>query len=335
MLAFVGKGSIESGRGVSSLGVARPQVRLALSEGLGCAASPEPWIGPLVALGGMASRLKAGLPGRQVVVAISVPRRDYAAALVGCGWVAARPERRLDEPLAILRQLQPRTAVRLVTDDVVLTDYFLALDEQGEPRVHLRRSKWMLSHVKAVATLDDMEFMARSARPRLGSLGRWANLDATWYDRLALPSSDLAIVGTLKWLREDLSAVLSVVDDPEAVEVLPPADERTLRDFLLPREEEAATWFSQFIASTQLADQLPLPSGIEAVILDGVGAIKYLAAIEVPVVVCVVDRSVADESAAEIVVQLRNSRGEPHSLAETIGWRPTAGIEAFAFSVAL
>lgn len=142
----------------------------------------------------------------------------------------------------------------------------------------------VLSHVKAVATLDDMDFMARSARPRLGSRrlgepGRHRTIP------LALPSVTSPLLERLKWSREDLSAVLSVVDDPEAVEVLPPADERTIRDFLLPREEEAATWFSQFIASTQLADQLPRPSGIEAVILDGVGAIKYLAAIEVPVVV--------------------------------------------------
>ena len=41
-----------------------------------------------------------------------------------------------------------------------------------------------------------------------------------------------------------------------------------------------------------------------------------MAEVEAPVVICILDRSVADETAAEMVVQLRNSRGEPISLDE-------------------
>ena len=70
-------------------------------------------------------------------------------------------------------------------------------------------------------------------------------------------------------------------------------------------------------------------------ILDGNGAVKYLAEIEAPVVICVLDRSVADETGAEIVTQLRNSRGEPVSLSGDLGWQPPAAVEALAFTVAL
>jgi hypothetical protein len=78
-----------------------------------------------------------------------------------------------------------------------------------------------------------------------------------------------------------------------------------------------------------------LPEAFKAVVLDGLGAIKYLAQIEAPLVVCVLDRSVVDESAAEHLVQLRNTRGEPVSLREELGWRPPPGVEALAFTMAL
>ena len=61
----------------------------------------------------------------------------------------------------------------------------------------------------------------------------------------------------------------------------------------------------------------------------------YLAEIEAPVVIVILDRSVTDETASEIVVQLRNTRGEPLSVSGDLGWRPPAGIEALAFTVPL
>ena len=70
-------------------------------------------------------------------------------------------------------------------------------------------------------------------------------------------------------------------------------------------------------------------------ILDGNGAISYLGEIETPVAICVLDRSVADETAAELVTQLRNTRGEPLSLSDDLDWRPPQGVEALAFTVAL
>jgi hypothetical protein len=69
-------------------------------------------------------------------------------------------------------------------------------------------------------------------------------------------------------------------------------------------------------------------------VLDGAGAIRYLAGIETQAVICVIDRSVADESAAETVVQLRNTRGSPVPMHD-LGWQPTLGIEALAFTVPL
>jgi len=88
-------------------------------------------------------------------------------------------------------------------------------------------------------------------------------------------------------------------------------------------------------ASSRFAEQLPLPTEVRCALLDGRGAINYLAEIEASAVICVLDRSVADETAAEMIVQLRNTRGEPFSLRQDLEWFPPAGVEALAFTVAL
>ncbi|KAB7743106.1 hypothetical protein GA707_14860 [Nostocoides sp. F2B08] len=177
-----------------------------------------------------------------------------------------------------------------------------------------------------------------------------ARLSETWEARLAAPQADLAIIGTLKWLFEDLGAYLTregetVVPDPINAELSKlGVDQRarlvaglggSLADLLLPANKNCATWYTRLYAAARFADHLPLPSDIRCVILDGSGAIKYVAEVEAPIVICILDRSVADETAAEIAVQLRNSRGEPISLKEDLGWYPPAGIEALAFTVPL
>lgn len=62
------------------------RVLLALAES-NQESSTAPWIGPIVALGAMARRYVAQLNDRQLVIALSVPQRDFAAVLLGCGWI--------------------------------------------------------------------------------------------------------------------------------------------------------------------------------------------------------------------------------------------------------
>lgn len=314
----------------------RSRVRLALSEDSGSPAEAAPWIGPLVALGGMAARYARKQSERQLIVTLSVPRRDFAAALVACGWVITKPAPQLDPPLETLRNLEPGTPVRLVTKNEVVADYLVGFYNGAEPSVKLRESQWLVSKITAVAKMPGLDGPVRAPRPGVGCLGRWAKVEGTWADRLASPWADLAIVGTLKWLREDFDAFVTT-DDPSAeVEssgLLGVSD--TIAELLVPKHAGSPTWFTCLYASSRLADQLPIPKHIQGVILDGAGAMKYITEIEAPVVMCILDRSVADDTAAEIVMQLRNSRGEPLSLSDNLGWRPPTGVEAIAFTVAL
>jgi hypothetical protein len=158
-------------------------------------------------------------------------------------------------------------------------------------------------------------------------LARYVGLEPSWDARLARPAADLAIVGTLSWLHTDANALVARQDDASGP--------TRMADLLLPEGHNPATWSTRLYKAAGLAEQLPLPKDVRGVILDGASAIKYLAEIETPAVVCILDRSIADETAAEIVVQLRNSRGEEVDITTDLRWAPPPGIEALAFTVAL
>jgi hypothetical protein len=287
-----------------------------------------------------------------LVVVLSVPQRDFAAALIGCGWVMNSAVAKLPEPIDVLRQVDPGTPVRVVTHNEVIADHFRDIDETKKPpRVRLTGSQWLVTGVHAAAVIDhDLDRSVRMPRPTPGAVARIARMDTAWDARLAAPKADLAIVGTLKWLSEDLAAYLSREGEPVVPELLLTELRKlgiaerareisglggTLADLLLPAGKQCATWFTRLYASARFSDYLPLPTNVRAAILDGAGAIKHVAEVEAPIVICILDRSVADETAAEMVVQLRNSRGEPISLEEDLRWKPPAGIEALAFTVAL
>jgi len=50
-------------------------------------------------------------------------------------------------------------------------------------------------------------------------------------------------------------------------------------------------------------------------------------------VICVLDRSTATESAEEIIVQYKNTRGVAISLRDDLGWKMSAAFEYMAFEV--
>jgi hypothetical protein len=302
-------------------------VRLVLSDSLDDQGLGSPWIGPLLALGTRAKRYSRRLVGRQLIIAISVPQRDFAAALIGCGWVLASDAPLLAEPLETLRSLAPGTPLRAVNNGYVVTGYFSSLNESAvPPRVLFAGSGWRVDGIRALAKLAELEQPERTARPEAGSMEHMAGLDVDWDARLAKPAADLAIVGTMAWLKEDFRAYLAREGDDRSPS--------TLGSLLMPKVGRVATWFTRVLASATLAEQLPLPQDIGAVIFDGNGAVKYVGDIETPIAICVLDRSVADETTAEMLMQLRNTRGEPVAMTE-LGWRPPTGVEALAFSVAL
>lgn len=303
-------------------------VQLSLAASVEAPGQAAPWIGQLLALGSRAARYSKKTNDRQLVLVVSVPRRDYAAALIGCGWVLASEAPVLAEPLEILRSMKPGQSIRAVNRQHVIVGAFTSLNEAvWPPQAQFAGSKWRVDGIRAIAPLSESEAPERSPRPEPGSIEHMAGLDLAWDARLALPAADLAIVGAFNWLEDDFEASLGREGD-----VWPPS---IVRSILMPKGPRVATWFTRLYASARLAENLPIPPDVNAVVLDGNGATKYLTEIEARVVICVLDRSIGDETAAETVMQLRNTRGEPLSLAHELEWRPPAGVEALGFTVAL
>jgi len=234
----------------------------------------------------------------------------------------------LAAPLLTLRQLAPGTSVRAVNSGYVVAGSFSSLDETVfPPRARFAGSYWQVNGIDAIAAIEHLAEPRKSPRPEVGSIGHMAHVDSDWAARLAAPAADLAIVGTSSWLDGDFDAWITRASDS-----LAPS---SIRDLLLPDVGPVATWFTRIYSSARLSEQLPLPADLRCVILDGFGAIKHLGEVDAPVVICILDRSVADDTAAEIVVQLRNTHGEPVLVREDLGWRAPAGVEAVAFTVAL
>lgn len=307
----------------------RSPVRLGLADGPDQAVEWAPWIGSFIVLG---SRLRSFIPkldGRQLVLALSVPQRDYAAALIATGWMLSSPAPELASPIDAFRAASRGTYLRAVTSNRIHTGAFTWLQAGPEDlRVLVAGKVLPVARYKAVSELDSAVESLHSVLPAPGFLAQFVGVSESWAERMAAPPSDLVLVGTAKWLLEDLAACIGRAGDPKDVPC-------PLSNYVLPVVKGAATWATQVVSAPKLADEPHLVERHQAAILDGYGAINYLNDIPAPIVVCVIDRSVADESAAETVMEARSSNSRPVSLKNELYWRPPGGVEALAFTVAL
>lgn len=308
---------------------ARPRVMLGIADERTDPLAPHAFIGALVGLGSLLRRYVMTLEGRQLVVAVSVPRRDYVAALIGTGWMLSSPAPNLNAPLEVFRAAVRNTYLRAVTEKKVLSGSFSHLDEsRTPPRVLTGGKTRTVDWYRAVAVLDDPCPNIERDLPEPGFLAELSGIGDTWFARMAAPPRDLALVGTVSWLREDLAALIGNGGDDAAASA-------PLANYVLPISDRAASWATTVVPSARLGEGDAIPSRCVTTILDRYGAIKYLNDITTPVVVCVIDRSVGDDSAAELVVAARVSNSRPVSMKDDLHWHPPLGIEALAFTVSL
>ncbi|AVL99855.1 hypothetical protein C6V83_05750 [Gordonia iterans] len=288
-----------------------------------------PWIGSFVSVGSRLRRYLSKLEGRQLVLTVSVPRRDYVAALIGSGWMLSSPGPTLDDPLAVFEASDQSTYLRAVTDRLIVSGRFSKMEAHSSgPRVLTGGKLLPADRYRAVSVLDDDVESIVSEVPAGGYLAELTGAATSWLNRLAAPPMDLALVGTNKWLREDLQAVIgSGASGSDSW--------TTLGAYVLPYDEGAATWSTSVITAARLGEGEVLPESCVAVVLDRYSAIKYLNDITVPIVVCIVDRSVADESAAETIIEARHNNSRPVSVADELRWHPPTAVEALAFTVAI
>ena len=276
------------------------------------------WIGRFFMLGRLTERWSQFHAGSQLVVVLSVPVRDFAAVLVGCGWMSSIPAPNLSPVREVLAGLPLGAPVRVVSQTKVFTERFGGIDMRDLAQLG---SKWQIDKLRAVVSLASIDIPRKQFIPEPGVISRLTGLDKDWAARICSPPQDLALVGNLTRLSEDLAAQLGRGEGLEP-----------LAHILLPDGPRAVTWSTRTYPAAHLEEELS-PVGARAVVLDGAPATRYLPAIEAPVVVSVLDRSIADESVPEIVMNYRNTRGDPVSLERDLHWAPPAGVEALAFEV--
>lgn len=278
------------------------------------------WIGKFFMLGRVAERWSRSHSDSQLVIVLSVPVRDYAAVLVGCGWMSATQAPTLAPVHQVLGGLASDTSVRVVSQSKIFIERFGGINAQGLAQLG---SKWQVDKLQAVVPVASIDMPRGQPIPVPGVISRLAGLDQDWAARICSPPQDLALVGTLTRLNEDLVGQLGRGEETEPI-----------ASILLPARPRAITWSTRLYAAAHLEEELP-PAEVRAVVLDGAPATRHLSAIEAPVVVSVLDRSIVDESVPAFVMNYRDNRGEPVSLERDLHWTPPAGVEALAFEVPL
>jgi len=296
-------------------------VELSLADEMAGPVVAADWISRLFLLGRAVSRWSLRHIDSQLVVALSVPTRAYAAVLVGTGWMTATAPPKIQGVREVLADLPIGAAVRVVSQNRVFTERFLGVDS-AQDRVHLG-SKWQVEKLQAVVALPALSDPHSQPLPKPGAISRLTGLDRDWIARLCSPPQDLALIGSVSRLHEDLGALLGRDNASEPIE-----------NILLPWGPRTATWSTRVYSTSQLDDEIPL-NDTRLVVLDGAPASRYLRAIESPVIVSVLDRSLSDESVPEDAINYRNTGGQPVSLERELHWTPPAGVEAIAFEVSL
>ena len=283
------------------------------------------WIGSLITLGSRLQSQVLKCQERRLVVGISVPNRQLAAALVATGWKMATRPPQLPTPPEVMQRLLPGTPIRAVNSQEVITGKLGNFDQTSQPpRVQFAGSAWNVELISAFAEVDEVDTSRRMPKPQPGSLEYLCGLNDFWDEYLASPPNNLVIVGAVSWLLEDLAVTASVEGDRKSPS--------KLANIVLPKTETATTWSTELVSASRFDGEISRVSQISGLILDGNSAITWLGSIDAPVTVCILDRSIANETSGELIMQMRNTRGEPTSMSE-LGWQPAYGVEALSFTV--
>jgi hypothetical protein len=179
-----------------------PPTLMTLAEDAAGPAVAADWIGRFFMLGRFTEQWARSHVNSQLVVVLSVPVRDFAAVLVACGWMSATPAPALPPVREVLTGLSNGTPVRVVSQTKVFTERFGGLDARGLAQLG---SKWQVDKLRAVVPLISIDMPRRQFIPEPGVISRLTGLDKDWAARLCSPPQDLALVGTLTRLDEDLS----------------------------------------------------------------------------------------------------------------------------------
>jgi hypothetical protein len=283
-----------------------------------------PWAGGLLALGARLAR-QPPRDNVQLIVAVSLPARDFAAVLIAAGWLLARPAKAPLMPIAVAEGLQAGTPVRMIAGDCLVADRFFGVDRaRGEPRIHVGWTWWRPAAVTCIAADSTMpeDRFGRLRIPSPGTMATWTGYAEVWAAEQCCASSSVVVLGRKSRLLDEMelrAGWTGLSGQPDR-----------LVDLIRPDDGRRPAWASTIVPAG-LGDLPEFPDPARLAVLDGATAIRWLAEVATPMVVALLDRSAVDDAAGDMIMQAR-SAGVPIPLSQ-LGWHPFAGMEALAFEV--
>lgn len=286
-----------------------------------------PWAGKLIAFGARLARVPPRR-GVQLVAVITVPTREYAALLVGAGWILTQPKRFPTPVGDVAPALRTRDRVRAVIGNHLVTGQFRRLHSSGGLEcIQIGPSSWPLSYIQHLAVDNELTERRDGKReiPRMGSLVSRSSLAASWPECYSSGSVSLSLVGIGARFHSDLGLEIGWADTEEPLD--------RLSDILrLDDGSSSPCWAAEIIpGSSDVMDELDPRT--QLTILDGNSGIRWLESLLSPIVVCIVDRSTESDELDDIILASRAS-GRVR-LPSHIGWPGAAGIEVMTYEVSL
>ncbi|MBJ7603130.1 MAG: hypothetical protein JF888_08085 [Candidatus Dormibacteraeota bacterium] len=212
----------------------------------------------------------------------------------------------------------------MVANSQLIADRFVGYEVvAGRPRVRVGNSGWMLDKVDMLMPapgLASARFRRRGLSPA-GSLVTSTGRAPTWIAAQVACGADVFLVGTKSWLACEMAIRPGLGDSG--------VGHNSFGEILRADDGTRPAWGSAILPAARFEEAVAPPEARLAV-LDGSSAIGWLSSLRTDFAVAIIDRSAADDFAAESIIQLRSMGGTPVPLAR-LGWRPPAGVEALAF----
>ena len=281
------------------------------------------WANHLLALGARLARRSPSLGSdTRLVVALTVPTRDLAAVLIGTGWALTRPIKIPAPPAEVLSTLVSGTPVLLLTEGHYLfaETFYGSRTRDGQILVHVGAPSYRLEQIKYLVPgppLDGHDGKMKVPIP--GSLVTSAGRETQWEAEQVSSASDVVFVGTKSWITDEMK--IKIGHERSSL--------NSFAELLRPNDGSRPSWGSSILPAVR-SEEAIVPSEASLAILDGTTAASWINELSCAVTVAIIDRSSADDFAAEPILQVRRIGGTPVSL-QDLGWKPPSGIEALAF----
>lgn len=270
--------------------------------------------------------------GRRLTVAITVPDRTMAAALIAAGWSAAQlPPRSISLRSRSLREIPINSPVRFATNSEIIQGTFQRwFEKRGKKQIAISGRRWAVEEPYAIWQLkteiassniclpDGEPF--RSKRVSLGPFSIWESTPRSELLWAVFPRENRMIVGTKSRIEPELEMFLTSTSTDSRIQ---------LGDLLQIDSSDRFSWGTRLIGVRSAHETLAefKSSSSSLVVLDGAGAAENINVSNASVTIAIFDRRRMDCTPFEFYSDYRANRADPVGLSSELNWQPHPALE--------